>query len=211
MKRLLIAVPFWVAIMSASTINPAIEYTTASTLNDTWAFTLGYQFTTSVALSINALGYWDDGRGNNHQVGIWNSGGTLLLSTTVLGSDPLTGHFRYDSITPFSLAAGTYVIGGEFLGNGDSFTRNPMGVNTMPGYTWGEDRQLAGSGLNFPTDSTNGYGPNGILVVDFSVGGGSVLSNPEPGTLVLMLSAMLAGAGFRSSRRVRVTPGRGSS
>lgn len=202
MKRLLIAVPFWVAIMSASTINPAIEYSSAATLNDTWAYTLGYQFTTSVALSINALGYWDDGLGNNHQVGIWNSDGTLLLSTTVRGSDPLMGHFLYDPISPFSLAAGTYVIGGEFLGNGDPFTRNPTGVHAMPGYTWDEDRQIAGSGLVFPTESTNGYGPNGILVVDFSVASAE-LANPEPATVVLMLSAMLVGARFRSSGRVR--------
>jgi hypothetical protein len=185
------------AVMSAATINPAVEYSTSGTLTDSRPFTLGYEFTTSIAYTVNALAYWDDGLGNNHQVGIWDSVGNLLVSTTVLGSDPLTGHFRYDSILPYSLAAGTYVIGGEFLGNGDSFTFNATGVTTVPGFTWVTDLQLFGSGLNFPTVSTGGsYGNNGILVADFSVNGSTT---PEPGTLGLMLSAaaVLAGAGFR--------------
>ena len=201
MKRLfLMAASFClVSVISAATINPAVEYTSSSTLTDGRAFTLGYQFTTSVALTVNALGYWDDGLGNNHQVGIWNSGGTLLVSTTVLGADPLTGHFRYDSISPVSLAAGTYVIGGQYLGNGNPFPSNATGLTTVPGYTWDKDLQQQGSVLTFPTVSDGSYGTNGILVVDFSVGGSSP-SAPEPATLGLMLSGILAGVGFRRFR-----------
>src|SRR5690348_15602992 len=80
---------------TAAPITPAVEYTATGTLVDSRPFTLGYTFTTTVPYNINALGYWADGRSNNHQVGIWNSVGTLLVSTTVLGTDPVIGHFQW--------------------------------------------------------------------------------------------------------------------
>ena len=73
--------------VNAAVITAAVEYALSDTVSDSRAFTLGYKFTTSEALSVNALGYWDDGLGNNHQVGIWDSVGNLLTSTTVLGTD----------------------------------------------------------------------------------------------------------------------------
>jgi hypothetical protein len=173
-------------VAAADTINPAVSYTLTSTLTDTNPFTLGYEFTTSTTFDVNALGYWDDGLGNNHQVGLWTSTGTLLTSATVSGTDAITDNFRYHMIADFILAPGTYVIGGEFLGNGDSFPDEAQGVTSIPGYTWVTDEQQFGSGLNFPTTSTGGgYGDNGILVVDFSVTGGAP-PVPEPGSVMLL-------------------------
>jgi hypothetical protein len=166
----------------ATTINPAVEYTSVQTLSDNRLFTLGYEFTTSVPMNINALGYWNDGRANDHMVGLWTDTGTLLTSTTVLGTDPVTGHFRYHDIGSFSLAPGTYVIGGQYLANNDPFPFQAVGVTTIPGYTYVSDRQLQGGGLIFPTVDTNGsYGPNGILVVDFSTS-----AVPEPASMLLL-------------------------
>jgi hypothetical protein len=177
---------------------PVVEYTTTGTLFDTRPFTLGYRFTTSVPFNINALGYWDDGLGNDHQVGIWTNGGALLVSTTVLGTDPLTGHFRYHSIPTYALAPGTYVIGGEFLGNGDPFPSSASGLIIQPGFTWNTDLQLFGAGLNFPTvDTGGGYGNNGILAANFSVGEGAAI--PEPGTCLLVAAGLLL-TGLRSRR-----------
>jgi hypothetical protein len=196
---LLTAVPFCLTCeMKAATVNPAVEYATVSFDVDSEPYTLGYEFTTSVNFTVDALGYWDDGQVNNHQVGIWDTGGNLLVSTTVLGSDALTGHFRYHSIPTFYLAAGTYVIGGEFFGNNDPFPEDATGLTSVAGYTWITDMQLHGAGLNFPTYSTSGgYGDNGIFLADFSVNG-STAAVPEPATWSLMLSAaMLAGVGYR--------------
>jgi hypothetical protein len=195
----LTAVPFCLTCeMRAATVNPAVEYTTVSSGSDSRPFTLGYEFTTSVNFTVDALGYWDDGLVNNHQVGIWDTSGNLLVSTTVLGSDALTGHFRYHSISTFSLLAGTYVIGGEFLGNNNLFPESATGLTSVAGYTWITDLQIYGAGLNFPTVSTGGgYGDNGIFLADFSVNG-STAAVPEPATWSLMLSAaMLAGVGYR--------------
>ena len=139
----------------ADTINPAVEYATApSTANDGRTFTLGYEFTTSVALDVNALGYFDDGNGNSHDVGIWTSSGTLLASTTVTGGDPVVGHFVYQSIPDLMLAPGTYVIGGQYLGDFAPIPVGATGVVTIPGYTWVTDLQQQDSSLTFPTVST---------------------------------------------------------
>jgi hypothetical protein len=187
--------------VTAALITPAVEYATTSTNFDSRQFTFGYKFMTSVVFDVNALAYWVDGRGNSHQVGIWDSGGNLLASTTVLSTDPIVGHFQWHGIADLILLPGTYTIGGEYLGNTDPFPVNAVGVVTVPGYTWLDDAQIIGSGLNYPTGSSSDYGPNGILVVDFSVVSGVAV--PEPSTILLLgagLVSLLASGRRRSGR-----------
>jgi hypothetical protein len=66
----LFTLPLCLSLGMQTSINPVVEYSTASTLVDSRPFTLGYSFSTSVTFNLNALGAWDDGLGNNHQVGI---------------------------------------------------------------------------------------------------------------------------------------------
>lgn len=195
MKSLLYFAPL--ALLGASqlfagpVINPEVTYTSASTGLDGRDFTLGYEFTLSNSVTINALGFWDDDHISDHAVGIWDSVGNLLVSTTVLGaSDPVQDGFRWDAITNFVLGPGTYVIGGQYLGDG--FPDVASGVASQPGYTYVEDLQVLGSGLNFPTLSAGGYGANGILLADFSTTDG--VATPEPGgaSYLLLSAAMLA-------------------
>jgi len=188
---------FTPAPVSAGPFTPAVEYSTSSTLFDDRPFTLGYKFSTSVSLDINALAYWVDGKGHNHQVGIWDATGNLLASTTVLSTDVVQGHFQYHTIADLFLAPGTYTIGGEFLGNFDPFPSDANGVVTIPGYKYVTDEYNLGSGLNFPTNSTGGtYGDNGILVADFSIA-----EVPEPATLTLFALGIAGMAGYGWRRR----------
>src|SRR5436309_3164306 len=74
-------------------------------------YSLGWYFTANKDLNITALGFYDDkkdGIVGNHDVGIYDSvTQTLLVSTTVVPTDPLTGFFRYHTLaTPFVLTGG---------------------------------------------------------------------------------------------------------
>src|SRR5450755_2722444 len=87
-------------------------------------FTLGWEFTVSQSITVTALGAFDDsqdGLAESHDVGIWDSVGNLLGSTTVAAGtvDPLVNQFRYSSVS-FTLAPGTYEIGALWLDGGDN-------------------------------------------------------------------------------------------
>ena len=87
--------------------------------------TAGNRFTPTSDLSVFSLGIFDyglDGMGESHQVGIFDSGGTLLTSAVVGAGTVgrLDGEFRYTDIAPLTLAAGeTYTIAALFLTHAD--------------------------------------------------------------------------------------------
>src|SRR5437870_11027889 len=109
---------WWAAPMSVQAIpfTPAVEYTTAFSEYFGAPSTVGYQFSTNVPFTIDALAYWYSGYSeviSDHQVGLWDSAGNLLVSTTVLNTDPVQGHFQFHSIPTYSLAPGAYTLGGQ--------------------------------------------------------------------------------------------------
>lgn len=171
---------------SAVTITPAVEFNFADASIvefDSRLYTVGYEFTLSAAVVVNALGYFNDGLGQDHQVGIWSLlGGIPLVSATVLGTDTVTGNFRYQPVTDIMLAAGTYRIGGEYLGDNKPMPR-PVSVTRISELTWNGAYYSGGAGLNYPVTPGGGsYGNNGVMAPTFSV------SNvPEPSTTTLAL------------------------
>src|SRR6266403_6382512 len=80
------------------------------------SFTAGYTFTVNSPLLITALGVWDSSPGTPldrpHPAGVWNAGGTLLASNTVLTNSPLTNDFRFEALgTALPVTLGqTYTI-----------------------------------------------------------------------------------------------------
>jgi hypothetical protein len=189
-------------VFAGPSIDPAVTYTSTSTLFDSRAFTLGYEFTLSSTVTVDALGYWVDGNGDDHDVGIWDSTGTLLASTTVLSTDPVVSDFAWDPISDLILGPGTYTIGGQLnqTVSGNDFPADAEGISTIPGFTWVADEQVEGPGLVFPTESTGGYGNDGILTVDFSVtSSGSVPDGAS--TLELVGGAIFALGAIRRKFR----------
>ena len=187
------------APVQALTIHPAVEFTTSNVTSENNAWTLGYSFSLSAPVTVNALGYWSGGVAANHQVGIWDGGGNLLTSTTVLGSETPLGHFRWGAVSDITLGAGSYVIGGEYLSTSSVFPRDAADVTVIPEYTYGTPRWVQGTGLNFPMMSSGTtYGSNGILAVNFS----ATTPVPEASTSAMVLIGLGGlGAALRRSRR----------
>jgi len=184
--------------LHAKSIDPVVQFTSSSTMSASDPYTLGYSFTTTTAFTIDALGVWDDGQGNDRKVGIWDSNGNLLESTSVSGSAFEVDNFQWAAID-YELEPGSYVIGAEFLGG--NFPSYASGITSLPGYTWGLDEQSMGSGLRNPTYSTYGwYGDNGILYADFSVGSIVESPTPEPSTFLLLGSGLAGLAGLIKRR-----------
>ena len=77
---------------------------------------MGFVFTTTQAVSVTALGYYDedkDGFWTDHEVGIFDASGTLLVSSVLnMGTgSSLDGHYRYRAISSTTLAGNSsYII-----------------------------------------------------------------------------------------------------
>ena len=131
--------------------------------------TFGYAFTLSSSVTVTQLGIWDqfgDGLGQSHAVTIWTSSGMQEVQATIPAGTgtTLTNGFRYVSIVPFTLAAGTYTIAGFYNGNSpDFFEAEIPSITGASGVSYFGSRSTAG--FVFPTadqgDFDNGYfGPN---------------------------------------------------
>lgn len=187
----------------AIAIHAAFEYATAPTGLTHSDLTLGQTFSLSSSVTLNALGYFDDGQHNDHQVGIWDSSNVLVASTTVLGGAGFVGHFRWTGLSHFTtLGPGTYTIGGEVFAE-DPIPFDPTGITTIPEFTYGGGVGHTGSGFVQPT-TARGDGNNAFLVANFSI----VPSDtppapvPEPAAWTLMIAGFgLAGAALRRRER----------
>jgi Domain of unknown function (DUF4082)/VPDSG-CTERM motif len=168
--------------------------------------TLGYSFTLSSTVTVTNLGLWDflnDGLAQSHAVSIWTSTGTQLIQATIpagTGGTLIDG-FRYFSIAPLTLTAGTYTIA-EFNVNagraGDGILIGDS-VTGAPGISYGGNRSEFGftfpSGDPFVLPNGGYFGPN----FEFTTGA----PTPDSGSTVSLLGCALLGLaalhGFREA------------
>lgn len=102
---------------------------------------LGHAFSSSAATSLTALGVWEsngDGFASSHQVGVFNSAGTLLgLVTLSAGtSNALRSGFRYATLAaPVNLnASATYFLAGTTLD--DDWVFQASSISMAPGFSY---------------------------------------------------------------------------
>lgn len=175
---------------------------TFSSVSQTFAddpVTLGAVFSVNTSFEVTSLGWYApnaDGFQTPHTVGLYDSTGTLLASTTLATgvSNPLSGLFRYRSITPITLNSGSeYLIAGTSGGSLDGWTTNDLmsGFMVNPAFTIGADgaRFAYGPDLVNPTSHFSDYmvyaGPN-------FEGHELVCASPEPSSFLLVALAATA-------------------
>ncbi len=171
-----------------------ISNTTGSTLADD-PYTVGFQFSATASIKVTHLGVFDDsldGLLEGHEVGIWDSTGSLLASAVVGAgtANPLVNQFRYVDIPDIVLGVGTYQVGALYSPFVDQLV-------------------FAGDATDFATDSRIGFFAasfnrgaalaNPIFFAGFDPGyfGPNFLIEevgevPEPGSLALLTVALIA-------------------
>jgi hypothetical protein len=77
--------------LHAAVFDPVVEYDSSAFVFPLFPFTLGYSFSTTTPFHIDALGVYDDGLGSVRRVGLWDSAGNLLTSTTIQAFGSRTG------------------------------------------------------------------------------------------------------------------------
>jgi hypothetical protein len=177
--------------------------------------TVGWDFTVTQPVVVNALGYYDegaDGLASSHPVGLWDAATqTLLASNTVDTTDlagptfavtaTVNGRFLFDTFDgggSLTLVPGTrYVLGGYVpAGSSAAVTDGYRSAVTSPsfdpGIVFGQNRRdTAGTapGLTFPDVAAAGngrFGPNIGFII------------PEPASAAIAGAGMLA---FMARRR----------
>lgn len=101
---------------------------------------IGWQFNVINDLTVNSLGYYcGKGCADAHNVGLYESTGKLLASTTVTSGDLMLGNalWRFHSIASVTLLEGSSYILAATVGN-DSYTAD-IGDTYFTGLAWNPD------------------------------------------------------------------------
>ena len=210
MKAFLSAVALMaLATTAAHADTPAITLTSVGATIGASQATFGFEFSVKQNASLTALGVYNSSGTNTlagtAQIGLWDTSGNLLISTTIPAStaETLIGSFVYSSVSPFTLVAGTDYIIGAYLSRGAaaSFNTGQGGTATVDSnVTLIQDQYAYSSGLVDPSLSTTNV-PSAWFGANFLTGTGvQVQAVPEPLSMTL-LGVGVAGLGVLRRRR----------
>lgn len=202
-NRLLAALVASIGLAAASAANAGALWEFASAgnsfTNGSWDFAASFQVNTDV--SATGLGYYADpstGSVDANAVALYQCDnadctgtGALLASVVVDNTYPLTGHFRYVTISPVLLLAGnSYQVAG--VSSGDNYTWNDPGFATDPAITLIALGGQVGRWQAGGTPDFLNFGRNDIVGLDgfwgpnVFVGVPTFTETPEPASLALL-------------------------
>lgn len=153
-------------------------------------FTYGFQFTPVVDITVDSLGYFDqgqDGLNTPHQVSIWNTAGTLLTSTsvntansTLQGAVVNGGQFRFTPITGSNLFAGNTYVFGALSSSTDTIYNRNTNISNAPSLATVSDIGYFSTSNSFPNSTIgNSYGAG-----SFTANQTTTTAVPEPFTII---------------------------
>ena len=165
---------------------------------------VGFRFSVNQDIIVTDLGVWNDlnnpfstsGIDSSHQIGIWDSGQTLLTSNAVDGSGTVVDDWTYMPTSNVTLVTGqTYTIGALYwAGDNDTYVSSASNVTSHADVNWLNSVFPSGGdlGFAFPTEDSSSssggrFGPNFLFV-----------PVPAPSTM-----ALLGLGGFVATRRRR--------
>jgi hypothetical protein len=148
-------------VVTSAPATAAIDFTAPGSLYTDTSYSMGFEFDAVQAITVTALGMFDDdinGFSESHEVGIFNTNGTLLASTTVYSTNQLIGYFRYQPISPLDLPAGSGYRVAAVTGT-ERFTWSPSGATTNSLIRFVRDRWTPyATSLVFPSSSDGRLG-----------------------------------------------------
>ena len=170
--------------------------------------TIGWSFNTANTIEVTSLGWFVvpgfAALASDHQVGIWSTTGTLLGTTTVTAGARTDGDWRFGAVSPFTLLAGDYVIGGlDTQTDNDFYLANVSDLAMASGITMLTARFNTGPGFSFPSfvlaDSIGRFGPS--FQFNTLQAPGAI---PEPASWAMLIAGFgLVGAAARRRRLAR--------
>jgi hypothetical protein len=179
--------------------------------------TLGYTFSLTGDVTVDGIGLFDygsDGLSSAHEVALWDTGMTLIISPVILNPGSATsrsepsvsglGSYIYEDVAPFVLGPGDYVLGASYLpanGNKDKVDFDPDSISGAPNAVFGAGVFGPARGVNVEFPSMPGFGNNYFGPALRIVSG--VPKVPEPTTLALVALGLLATLGIRRRRSPR--------
>ncbi len=172
-----------------------ITLTTPGTEYPGGIYTLGFEFTPVVDISVTSLEVYDSGMGvlgSDATVGIWDISGDLLTSATVpSGSTANDGYFSSVSISPLSLTAGVdYVVGAYLDAQASSYNTGQGGSGSVdPNITIIQDMYIDNGGSFAFPGTTAGDAGGAWLGGSF---GYAASTTPEPGSFLLVTAGLAA-------------------